>query len=180
MRLWSSFTAQTGCERLFQDFRSSSSLCTTYWSLNAPCSRAARNRKFAVTLSRHGVTSTKLLSHPSFRRSLSKSRWQRRTLRNLYISSKMRLRRTGLACSLKLTLLKLQRTLCCLLKGIILCLAHSAVHPLAGRPCARKLCDIRKLTRLSHILAASAEFSLFTDLKNILYMLLQTRFNANV
>ena len=36
------------------------------------------------------------------------------------------------------------------------------------------------VTRLSHILAACGEFSLFTDHKNILYMLSPARFDANV
>ncbi len=39
---------------------------------------------------------------------------------------------------------------------------------------------VASVTRLSHILAACGEFSLFTDHKNILYMLSPTRFNANV
>ena len=39
---------------------------------------------------------------------------------------------------------------------------------------------VASVTRLGHILAACREFSLFTDHKNILYMLSPTRFNANV
>ena len=39
---------------------------------------------------------------------------------------------------------------------------------------------IASIIRLSHILAACAEFSLFTDHKNILYMLSPTRFDTNV
>ncbi len=39
---------------------------------------------------------------------------------------------------------------------------------------------VASVTRLSHILAACGEFSLFTDHKNILYMLSPTQFNANV
>ena len=39
---------------------------------------------------------------------------------------------------------------------------------------------VASVTRLAHILAACSEFSLFTDHKNILYMLSPVRFNANV
>jgi len=39
---------------------------------------------------------------------------------------------------------------------------------------------VESVTRLSHILAACTGFSLFTDHKNILYMLSPTRYNANV
>ncbi len=39
---------------------------------------------------------------------------------------------------------------------------------------------VASVTRLSHILAACGEFSLFTDDKSIQYMLSPTRFNANV
>ncbi len=39
---------------------------------------------------------------------------------------------------------------------------------------------VASVTRLSHIIAACGEFSLFTDHENILYMLSPSRFNANV
>ncbi len=39
---------------------------------------------------------------------------------------------------------------------------------------------ISSVLRLAHILVACREFSIFTDHKNILYMLSPTRFNANV
>ncbi len=38
---------------------------------------------------------------------------------------------------------------------------------------------VASVTRLSYILAACGEFSMFSDLKKILYMLSPTRFNAN-
>ncbi len=85
---------------------------------------------------------TKLPLHPSFRRSLSKSYWRKRTLRNAYSSSQKHLRHIVSAFSLKLVLLKLQHTPRFVLNGITLLslsyLAYSAHTRRAGPLLSKK------------------------------------------